>query len=412
MSQQTSKAFLYWFILGIVIFFYGFESLLRSIPNAFAHANLKYGSHSGTPSDLANIITGNIKSYYYYSYVPLQLIAGPMVDRYGVRSVLLISTLLLFIGVAFSGFATPDQTYLIYAGRFLIGAGSAFAFVCVITTATHLVPNDINFASGLSSGVGLLFSSYVGLQLMEVLSSIQSFFVLALAISALILILIFCFVRIPQLPEQEIQTWSAIIKGYLQLFKSLNLWLIGIIGAVLFLPIILFTEYGNTLIPNLFMFTGSESEMKSFITLIATTLSVGFIVGSPLVGWMSKSPHKSRILLTFGSLASCIIVSFLTFHFVSGTFLQAFMVFVLGLCISVEILVFPLASSTVSRGLTGSAVACVNFFVMIPGMLGKFIQTRVGDDSFILILPIFLLIVFLLSFFIKLKQDENNVTTS
>ena len=100
MTQTKSTAIFYWFILGIVIFFYGFESLLRSAPDSLS--KLGYGLSSGLSGSQKDSITGLIKSYYYFSYVPLQLIAGPMVDRYGVRFVLVVSTLLLFIGLILS----------------------------------------------------------------------------------------------------------------------------------------------------------------------------------------------------------------------------------------------------------------------------------------------------------------------
>ena len=414
MTQSRTTVIFYWFILAIVIFFYGFESLLRSAPDSLS--KLGYGLSNGLSGNEKDSITGLIKSYYYFSYVPLQLIAGPMVDRYGVRHVLIASTLLLFIGLILSGFASPSYSYLIYTGRFLIGAGSAFAFVCVITTATYLVPNDINFASGLSSGVGLLFASYIGVEVIQIINSIQSFFILSIVICMILLILILMFVKIPKARQESIQCWPQILKAYLHLFKSLNIWVIGIIGAILFLPIILFSDFGNNVIPMLFQYEGTSQEVSDFIKIMKSTLAVGFIVGSPLIGFLSKNHDRARLMITFSCLLSCIVFSLFTFHIIPGFIAQGFMVFVLGLLISAEILVFPLASSTVPSNLTGSAVACANFFVMIPGLLGQTIQTRLAeassDNTFILIMPIILLLAFLMSFFIKSNKGTQSATTN
>ena len=286
----------------------------------------------------------------------------------------------------------------------------------MITTATYLVPDDINFASGLSSGVGLLFASYIGVEVIQIINSIQSFFILSIVICVILLILILAFVKIPKAKRENIQSWPQILKAYYQLFKSLNIWVIGIIGAVLFLPIILFSDFGNNVIPMLFQYEGTSQEVADFIKIMKSTLAVGFIVGSPLIGFLSKTHDRARLIITISCLLSSIVFSCFTFHIIPGIIAQGFMVFVLGLLISAEILVFPLASSTVPANLTGSAVACANFFVMIPGLLGQTIQTRLAevstDNTFILIMPIILLIAFLMSFFIKSNKGTQSATTN
>ena len=125
--------------------FYGFESLLRSAPDSLS--KLGYGLSSGLSGSQKDLITGLIKSYYYFFVCTFATYSGTNGGPIWRQACPGSFYSLLFIGLL-SGFASPDYSYLIYGGRFLIGAGSAFAFVCVITTATYLVPDDINFASG------------------------------------------------------------------------------------------------------------------------------------------------------------------------------------------------------------------------------------------------------------------------
>ena len=70
---------------------------------------------------------GIVVAFYYYAYTPMQIPAGLLFDRYGPRVLITIATLICVLGAYFFGYATTPVLAAI--GRFLMGIGSAFAFI-------------------------------------------------------------------------------------------------------------------------------------------------------------------------------------------------------------------------------------------------------------------------------------------
>jgi len=78
---------------------------------------------------------GIMSACYFYSYTLMQIPAGLLFDRFGPRILLTCATIVIAAGGFFFGMTTTP--YLAAAGRFLMGIGSAFAFIGVLTVAAR-----------------------------------------------------------------------------------------------------------------------------------------------------------------------------------------------------------------------------------------------------------------------------------
>jgi len=77
---------------------------------------------------VSSALLGNLSALYFYAYASLQIPIGVMVDRWGPRRLMTAAWLLAGAGSLL--FAAAETLEAAYLGRFLIGVGSAFFFVC------------------------------------------------------------------------------------------------------------------------------------------------------------------------------------------------------------------------------------------------------------------------------------------
>src|ERR1044072_4329198 len=114
-------------VCAVGAFFYCYEFVLRIIPGALqSELSAAFGHISATTF-------GQLSAFYYFAYSPMQLPVGMLMDRYGPHKLLTFACLCCTIG---SWMFTDVSSMLIAGcGRFLVGFGSAFAFVGVLSLA-------------------------------------------------------------------------------------------------------------------------------------------------------------------------------------------------------------------------------------------------------------------------------------
>src|SRR5689334_11761278 len=100
-----------WFICGLGALFYSYEYLLRMSPSVMAENLMRFYHLTGAQF---GCLSG---SYYYYSYVAMQILVGVMMDRYGPRRLLTFACFLCAIGAAL--FACSHYVVMAMVGRFL-----------------------------------------------------------------------------------------------------------------------------------------------------------------------------------------------------------------------------------------------------------------------------------------------------
>lgn len=84
-------------------------------------------------------VLGNLSAMYLYIYVALQLPVGILVERFGPRILFAVSITSCAAGTVLFGYA--DNVLEAYIGRFIVGAGSAFAFVSTLSLAADWFPS-------------------------------------------------------------------------------------------------------------------------------------------------------------------------------------------------------------------------------------------------------------------------------
>ena len=157
-----------WCVWVLGALFYAYEYLLRVTPNAMATDLMR-------SFNLSAESLGGLAAFYYYAYTPMQLPVGILVDRYGPRRLLTFASLICAFG---SYLFAQDNLLLAQIGRFLVGLGSAFAFVGVLKlSANWFMPHRFALLSGLASSlgvVGAIFGVVLMTALVEVAGWLQT----------------------------------------------------------------------------------------------------------------------------------------------------------------------------------------------------------------------------------------------
>ena len=129
MQKVTKAGFIVWFLCA---FFYALEFIVRASGNSLFH------SYSVNPYNLSPSQISIFSSAFYWAYVASQLPAGILIDKLGIKKVMLGSTFVFSIGLLIATLSTSEHYLLMY--RILAGLGAGFAFLCSLKAIAIWMP--------------------------------------------------------------------------------------------------------------------------------------------------------------------------------------------------------------------------------------------------------------------------------
>lgn len=362
-----------WLVCGLGAIFYSYEYLLRIAPSVIesslrAHFNL------------AATGFGLVSSIYYWAYVPMQLPVGVMLDRYGPRRLLTMACLICVIGTFL--FTGTSQVWVAAVGRFLMGFGSAFAFVGVLKLGTIWLPeNRLAMIAGMTSALGpigaMLGDNFLDM-FVEKLGWIYTLNVTGVFGIGLMLLLWFG-IHDGKNDNTVHGSVSSIRKGLVDLgiiLTNKQIWVNGMYGCLVYLPTTVFAELWG--IPYLRHAHGLTAEAAG---LANSVLFLGFILGAPLMGYISDRMARRKFPMFFGACGAAIIMSVILY--VPGLSQNNIIVlmFLLGLMYSSQAIVFAVGRELSPGEAAATAMATTNMIVMLGAMLLQPLVGRLLDYS-------------------------------
>jgi MFS family permease len=353
-----------WLVCGLGAFFYCYEYFLRILPSVMTEDLLKMFNINGEAF-------GNLVAFYYYAYTPMQLPVGMMMDRFGPRKLLAFACLVCAIGTYLFAHHYLSTAQM---GRFLVGFGSAFAFVGVLKLAAMwFPPSHFAFIAGMATSLGAIGAMFGDIILSKLVFALGSNLTLYITATLGLLLTVALWYFIPESKKGKInpcisttQSYREFFQAVFKLCKNPQLWLVGVIGSLLYLSLSAFAEVWG--IPYLIRTYGlSDSAAATNISFIF----LGWAIGSPLIGWISDKIGNRRHPVIIGALLGAFLFTLLIyFPFFSSHFL-GFLLFSFGLCSSAQIIVFLIARELNVQGLAGTAIAVTNSLVMLGGALSE-----------------------------------------
>ena len=245
---------------------------------------------------------GNLSAFYFYSYVVMQIPTGVLADRWGARRLLTAGAAVAALGTALFALA-PDLGWA-NAGRLLVGASVAVAFVSMLKLAGHwFSPQHYAFASGMALLMGVVGGVVAGVPLRLLVESFgwRSVMLVSAVLTGVLAVAIWLRVRddpaalgyASHAPNAGAAHAPPVMAGLLAVLSYRNIWIltlapIGFSGAVL-------TFAGLWGVPFLQQVHGLDPRSAALVT---STLLVAWAAGGPLLGsWSQKAGRRKPLYL-------------------------------------------------------------------------------------------------------------------
>lgn len=365
-KESSHKSMLGWGIgmYAVAVFFYLYEFLLRVAP-APMYPQLE------RDFNIEHTELGMLSAAYYYSYALLQLPIGALTDKFGPRRLLTFAILLCAFSTIL--FAYTQSFWLATFARFLIGAGSAFAFISCLKIATVWFPAPwFPFVSGLTLAIGSLGAVCGSGPIAYLLDKIDWRQLMAIIgwVGIVVGFIAWLVIRDhnPQQPHLTRKKESA--EGRLGFWHCLlhvmsqpQNW---IIGAYAFLATAPTDAFGGMWgVPYLHEAHQIDTVMAS---LAASMTFLGMVFGSPLFGSVSEWMQSRKKPMYLGALLAGIILTVLIYS-PSMTATASVLLFFFYGFFGTYILCFVAARDINSPIYMGTVVGFVNFLSMVGSAL-------------------------------------------
>ncbi len=407
-----NSTLLTWATSFLAALFFAYDYLLRITPS-FMTSNLR--DHF---QGLSSTGLGTLSSLYFWSYVPMQIIVGVLLDHYGVRKSLLFAVILCIIGNSLFGFV--DNIYVAGIGRFIIGSGCAFALVGALKYASLKIPKQyFSLYVGITIAIGML-AGVIGdyfFHWLVLYSGWQNTITTMSIMGVILFVLFWLFIFDKPSASHSNITLKPLFKQFFASLVKAKYFIVGIVGCLLFISIAAIAGLWG--IPFLKAVYPTRPLLPSSLNAM---IFWGWLIGSPVISYIAS--HYNNLLkpLYIGSFIAAISFAIILIHPQLPAWAMAILLFIFGVGCSSEVLCMAIPSHFVEANKVAIAISVINFIIMLSGMfvqpligwilnltsnvnsLGEHLYT-LNDYRYALILvPVSMLIAGILTFFIKMDS--------
>jgi MFS family permease len=252
-----------------------------------------------------------IVGMFYYGYSPFSLVAGASMDRFGAKRIIPIGAAVVGVGALL--FGTGNVT-LANIGRFLQGAGGAFALIGAVYLITKNFPASVAASFiGITQMFGMAGGSAGQFLVGPIIKgglSWNRFWIyvgcVGLLISAVLLILL------PKdTPKTDISgpgAFVTLLRSLGKVFRNPQSILCGLISGLLFIPTtILGMTWGVRFLQEA---RGREYDAA---VMLAATVPLGWMIGCPLLGFISDRLGRRKPVIFGGTIMLLAVVTWVLF---------------------------------------------------------------------------------------------------
>ncbi len=256
---------------------------------------------------------GNFSSFYYYSYVAVQIPTGILADCWGPRKLLTAGTLLSSFGAFIFAFAS--SIHMANFGRLIIGASIGVAWVSILKLSTRwFKPNQFAAVTGLALCLGIFgaLSAGVPLRLLMEFFGWRPVIFGAGTITLFLSLTIWIVVRddpaqkgyasyVTDTFASNPKTKTSILSDLSNIFRYKNTWILTIVPASLVGPVLTFAGlWGIPYLTTHYHLTPVKSASLISVLLISCAL------GGPVLGVLSEKTGRRKPIYFYALCISLI----------------------------------------------------------------------------------------------------------
>jgi len=354
----------------LVALYYFYQYALRSAPSVMMpQLTEAFGVNALGVSAIVGM--------FYYGYSPFSLVAGTSMDRFGAKRVIPIGAVVVGIGALLFG---SGNVALANIGRFLQGAGGAFALIGAVYLITKNFP-----ASAAASLIGAtqMFGMAGGSAGQFLVGPIikggvtwDRFWIYAGCLGLLIsgVLLVFLPKETPKTSTSGSSAFAALLRSLGKVFRNPQSLLCGFISGLLFIPTtILGMTWGVR-----FLQEARGHEYEAAVTL-AATVPLGWMIGCPLLGFISDRLGRRKPVIFGGTIMLLVVVAWVLFG--NPEILRGHTVGILmGIASGAAMLPYTVIKEANPPELGGTATGVVNFLnFTFSALLGPVFGSRLVE---------------------------------
>ena len=344
-----------WLILAS---FYLYQYILRSSPGVLIEEiRLQFGMDAKSFAIMGSV--------YYCAYSLMQIPLGILVDRVGVRRTALWSIALCIIGTIL--LATTNILAVAYFSRFIVGIGSASAFMTSLKLAHDYLPAS---KQGLIIGATLTFGAVGALITGEPLNYLlgqfeawQSSFIVFALVG--FLLLAFAFIYLPKnktkidIHEFEVNNiWHDII----EIITNKKIIIYTILAISLYTPLLVVADFWGTA-----FLVAKFSLSREVASPILMNIYVGMAVGAIILPYFAKKNYTLDKMIISSTFLLLILLSTIIYtnHLTNGHLI--ILLLLTGFFCGAEMLCFTAALRYTNSHTSGLTIGVMNSFNMFSG---------------------------------------------
>ncbi|MBM3208658.1 MAG: MFS transporter, partial [Chlamydiae bacterium] len=328
-SIFSMRAWAIWF-LGATFMFYKYA--LEVSPSVMTGTLMK-------TFNITAVELGHLTACYFYAYLLLQIPAGILLDKFGPRKTTSVAILLCAIGCFI--FSRADTFFMAGVGRFLTGAGAAFAAInCLKLINNWFAQRQFAFMAGLmmtmamSGAVGGQAPLSAFIEKMDWRHAME-----IISMSGFGLALLFWFVVRDHSPNMILSYKKSsnisLVDSLKQVLKNTQCWWLSVYSGFAFAPVMVFGGlWGVSFLSQSFKIS------QHFSAQMVSLIFIGFAVGAPIFGWLSDKLGRRCTVMYWGTLLAFLTISLVIYCPIQSIYILGFLLFVFGFSISSFLLCF------------------------------------------------------------------------
>ncbi len=380
-----------------------------------------------TAFDISGAALGNLAACYFYAYLLFQIPAGLLLDRFGPRKTTTIAIIVCSLGSLI--FAHSDTLLGAGIGRFMTGAGAAFAAVNCLKLIANWFPSRLfAFMTGLMMSVAMLGAVGGQAPLAAFIEAIDWRDAMEIiGVSGMVLAVLFLIIVRDKAPDHKrgihiVSPTIPFFKSLRQIFQNPQSWWLSIYSGFAFAPVMVFGGLWGV------AFTSEAFGLSNNLAAQSVSMIfVGFAIGAPIFGWFSDWIGRRKIVMFWGTLVSLSSICAIVYAPGLSNVFLTFLLFLFGFAMSSFLLCFTMIREITLPALAATVIGFMNAFNALFGavsdpLTGKFLDLtwdgKIVDGARIfsvesykiafITLPIYLIIALISMIWIK----ETNCKTS
>ena len=335
-----------WLITAI---YYSYQYVLRSAPGVMMpELAAGFGISATAVASMLGLL--------YYGYSPFSLVAGVALDRLGPRRVVPIGAATVGVGALL--FATGNVA-LGSVGRFLQGAGGVFALVgAVYIATTHFPASRAATLIGATQMFGMAGGSAGQFAVGPVIGAGVPWnrFWAVMGITGLVLGALLVFLIPKAEPAERSSSWLREAGANLGLvFRNPQSILCGVIAGLLFIPTTIFD-----MVWGVRFLQDAHGIDYAMAVLRSSTVPFGWIIGCPLLGFVSDRLGRRKAVIMGGSIALLLCLGWILYG-IPGVLPPYVIGLATGIASGAAMLPYTVIKEANPARVSGSATGVINF---------------------------------------------------